>query len=122
MKGVLSGLGDPDSAWEQMEARRQELLLPESKSKDLVSSMVMQALGGPLEQTNKFATVNNEVAVYDNILEALEAKKALLAILEKSGWNEFENFEKTFCNPWDKHSANGFLRSDERIKIYKIFK
>jgi len=121
MKGVLSGLGTPDSTWDQMEARRKELLLPESKSKDLVSSMVMQALGGPLEQTNKFAKVNNEVAVYDNVLEALEAKQALIAILEKSGWNEFENFDKTFCDPWDRHSANGFLRSEERIKIYKIF-
>mmetsp|Transcript_30612 Transcript_30612/g.73415 ORF Transcript_30612/g.73415 Transcript_30612/m.73415 type:complete len:1104 (-) Transcript_30612:57-3368(-) len=121
IQGVLAGQGTPDSTWEQVEARREELLLPESKSKDLIASMVMQALGGPLEQTNKFAKVNNEVAVYDNILEALEAKQALIAILEKSGWNEFENFDKTFCDPWDKHSANGFLRSDERIKIYKIF-
>lgn len=121
MKEVLAGSGTPDEVWEQIEARREELLLPQSKSKELLSSMVMQALGGPLEQTNKFAKVNNEAAVYDNVLEALEAKKALIAILTKSGWDEFENFDKTFCNPWDKHSTNGFLRSDERIKLYKIF-
>lgn len=121
MKGVLAGLGDADGAWEKMEDRREELLLDESKSKDLISSMVMQALGGPLEQTNKFAKVNNEVAVYDNILEALEAKQALIDILEKSGWNEFDNFDESFCNPWDRQSANGFLSSIDRTKMYKIF-
>lgn len=121
MKDVLAGSLTPDEAWEQLEARREVLLLPESKSKDLISSMVMQALGGPLEQTNKFAKVNNEAAVYDNVLEALEAKKALISILTKSGWDEFDNFDKTFCDPWDRQSANGFLRSDERIKLYKIF-
>jgi hypothetical protein len=121
IEAVLAGSGTPDDAWEQMEARREELLLPQSKSKELISSMVMQALGGPLEKTNKFAKVNNEAAVYDNMLEALEAKKVLIAILTKSGWDEFEKFDQTFCNPFDSTSANGFLRSDERIKIYKIF-
>jgi predicted transcriptional regulator len=121
MKSVLSGVSTPDDAWKKIEARREELLLPESKSKDLLSSIVMQALGGPLEETNKFATVNNEAAVYENLLEALEAKEALIDILAKSGWDEFDNFDKTFCDPWDRQSANGFLRSDERIKLYKIF-
>jgi hypothetical protein len=121
MKAVLSGIAKPDNAWEKIEARREELLLPESKSKDLLASIVMQALGGPLEETNKFAVVNNEAAVYENLLEALEAKKALIDILAKSGWDEFDNFDQTFCDPWDRQSANGFLRSDERIKLYKIF-
>jgi hypothetical protein len=121
MKDVLAGTSSPDVAWEKMETRRKELLLPESKSRDLISSMVMQTLGGPLEETNKFSKVNNEAAVYDNLLEALEAKQTLISILTKSGWDEFENFDKTFCDPWDRQSANGFLRSDERIKIYKIF-
>lgn len=121
MKEVLAGASSADVAWEKMETRRKELLLPESKSRELISSMVMQALGGPLEETNKFAKVNNEAAVYDNLLEALEAKQTLLAILTKSGWDEFDNFEKTFCDPWDRQSTNGFLRSDERIKLYRIF-
>jgi hypothetical protein len=121
MKSVLSGVIKPDDAWTKIEARREELLLPESKSKDLLSSIVMQALGGPLEETNKFATVNNEAAVFENLLEALEAKQALIDILAKSGWDEFDNFDQTFCDPWDRQSANGFLRSDERIKLYKIF-
>lgn len=121
IKDVLSSSATAEVAWERIETRRKELLLPESKSRGLISSMVMQALGGPLEETNKFAKVNNEAAVYDNLLEALEAKKALLAILTMSGWDEFENFDKTFCDPWNRQSANGFLRSDERIKLYKIF-
>jgi hypothetical protein len=121
MKSVLAGIKDPDDAWKDIEARREELLLPESKSKDLLSSIVMQALGAPLEETNKFAKVNNEAAVYENLLEALQAKEALIDILAKSGWDEFDNFDQTFCDPWDRQSANGFLRSDERIKIYSIF-
>jgi hypothetical protein len=121
MKDVLSKSGSPDEAWEKMESRRTELLLPESKSQELISSMVMQALGGPLEETNKFAKVNNEAAVVENLKEALEAKQALISILTKSGWDAFGDFDKSFCDPWDRQSANGFLRSDERIKMYKIF-
>lgn len=121
LKDVLAGAISPDDAWEKVESRRVELLLPQSQSKDLISSMVMQALGGPLEETNKFAKVNNEAAVYDNLREALAAKNALISILTKSGWDEFDNFDKTFCDPWNRQSANGFLRSEERIKLYRIF-
>jgi len=121
MKVVLNGTSSPDEAWSKIEARRAELLLTEAKGQELLSSMVMQALGGPLEETNKFAKVNNEAAVYDNLLEALEAKKALIDILAKSGWDAFDDFDKAFCDPWDRQSANGFLRSDERIKLYSIF-
>ena len=121
MEAVLEGKQTPDQAWEIMAARREELLLNEDSSKNLMKSMVMQALGGPLERTNKFAKVNNEAATYDNLLEALEAKEALISILTKSGWDEFDSFDKTFCDPWDKQSANGFLLSDERIKLYRIF-
>ena len=111
----------PDQAWEILEERREELLMPEESTQKLLSSMVMQALGGPLETTNKFAKVNNEAATYDNLLEALEAKEALIAILSKSGWDAFDKFDETFCNPWNKQSANGFLQSEERIKLYRIF-
>ena len=121
MKDVLSKLKTPDEAWDIMEARRVDLGLKQESSKELVTSMIMQALGGPLEQTNKFAKVNNEAATFDNLLEALEAKEALISILKKSGWEEFDKFDETFCNPWDKKSANGFLLSEERIKIYRIF-
>lgn len=121
MKDVLSKAKTPDAAWDAMDKRREELILKEESTKTLLSSMVMQALGGPLEETNKFAKVNNEAATYDHLLEALEAKEALIAILTKSGWDEFDNFDETFCNPWDKNSANGFLVTDERVKLYRIF-
>lgn len=121
MKDVLAGAKTADEAWKIMDNRRSELLLKEESSKNLVSSMVMQALGGPLEECQKFAKVNNEAATYNNLLDALDAKEALIAILAKSGWDEYDKFEETFCNPWDKHSANGFLVSDERNKMYRIF-
>lgn len=121
MQDVLAGDKTPDEAWDLMSAKQEELLLNEEASSELISSMVMQALGGPLEATNKFAKVNNEAATYDNLLEALEAKDTLIAILGKSGMTDFDNFDEKFCDPWDKQSANGFLLSDERIKLYKIF-
>ena len=120
-ESVISGVMTPDEAWDKMEARRKELLLPESSTKELLTGIVMQALGRPLEKTGKFAKVNNEVAAYENLLEALNAKDALIKILAKSGWNEFENFDEVFCDPWNKESACGHLRSDERIKIFGIF-
>jgi len=121
MEGVLDKTKTPDEAWKIMEKRREGLLMKDESTKSLLSSMVMQALGRPLEECNKFAKVNNEAATYDNLLEALEAKEALIAILKKSGWDEFDNFDETFCNPWDKQSANGFLVSDQRVKLYRIF-
>ena len=120
-ESVISGVMTPDEAWDKMEARRKELLLPESSTKELLTGIVMQALGRPLQKTGKFAKVNNEVAAYENLLEALNAKDALIKILAKSGWNEFENFDEVFCDPWNKESACGHLRSDERIKIFGIF-
>lgn len=120
LKDLLAGTKTADEAWEEMNARREELLLTDQSTKKLLSSMVMQALGGPLEKTNKFAQVNNEAAAYDHLLEALEAKRALISILTKSGWDEFDHFDATFCNPSDRYSANGFLSSMERRKLYNI--
>ena len=74
-----------------------------------------------LKKPTEFAKVNNEAASYDHLLEALEAKEALVAILAKSGWDEFEDFDATFCNPSDRFSANGFLSTMERRKLYRIF-
>ena len=121
MQEVLSKTKTPDQAWDIIDGRRAELGLKEDNTKTLVASMVMQALGGPLEATLKFAKVNNEAATYNHLLEALEAKEALVAILTKSGWEEFDKFDETFCNPWDKKSANGFLMTDDRVKMYRIF-
>jgi hypothetical protein len=121
MKDLLRKTKTADQVWEIMDARREELLLGEGSSKKLVSSLVMQTLGAPLEETNKYAKVNNEGATYDHLLEALETKEGLISILAKSGWDEFADFDKIFCNPYDKQSANGFMVSDERLKLYHIF-
>lgn len=121
MQEVLSGDKTPEEGWGVMKARSEELLLGEEANKELLSSMVMQSLGGPLETTNKFAKVNNEAATYDHLLETLEAKEALISILSLSGMTEFDNFDEKFCDPWDRQSANGFLSTEERIKLYRTF-
>ena len=121
IKSSLDGTSSSDEAWAKISARRDELMIDEDASRDLLSSMVMQALGGPLEESNKFSKVNNEAAVYDNLMETLEAKQGLISILTKSGWEAFDDFDKTFCDPWNRQSANGFLNSEERIKMYRTF-
>ncbi len=87
MKDLLRKTKTADQVWDIMDARREELLLGEGSSKKLVSSLVMQTLGAPLEETNKYAKVNNEGATYDHLLEALETKEGLISILAKSGWD-----------------------------------
>eukprot|EP00536_Pseudo-nitzschia_multiseries_P013300 jgi/Psemu1/320426/estExt_fgenesh1_pm.C_5580004 len=121
MDAVLAGVSTPDEAWEKIDVRRQELLLPEDRCDDLLSSMVIQSLGGPLEKANKFSKVNNEVAVYENLLEALDAKQTLIKILAKSGWDDVETFDSVFCDPWEEDSAISFIDSTVRNKLYNIF-
>lgn len=121
LEKVLDKSWTPDQAWKTMELRREELLISSESSKDLIGSMVMQALGRPLEEANKFAKVNNEAASFDSLMKVLEAKGALVSILTMSGWEDFDNFDQSFCNPWNPKSANGFLASDERLKMYRIF-
>jgi hypothetical protein len=122
MNDVMKKRTTPQAGWDIINERRSDLLLNEQNSKNLLSSMIMQSLGGPIEATNKFAKVNNEAATYDHIMDALESKDVIIQILSQSGWDEFiTNFDETFCNPWNKKSANGFLSTEERIKIYRIF-
>ena len=121
MSQVIEKTMTPDEAWTIIDARRADLLMPEQITKQLISSLVMQALGGPLEETNKFSTVNNEASTYEKLLEVLDAKAAIVAILQKSGWNEADNFDVTFCNPYDSASVNGFLSQEDRQKMYRIF-
>jgi len=121
MNAVLSGALTPDQAWDKIDARRQELLLPEDRCDDLLSSMVIQSLGGPLEKANKFSKVNNEVAVYENLLEALDAKQAMIKVLARSGWDDVDTFDSVFCDPWEEDSAISFIDSTVRNKLYNIF-
>jgi hypothetical protein len=120
MKDVLSKTKTPGNAWDIIEARRMDLGLKEVSNKELLASMIMQASGGLWEGTNKFAKVNYEAATYDHLLEVWEVKEALILILKRSGWEEFDKFDDIFCNQWDKKSVNRFLLSDERVKIYRF--
>jgi hypothetical protein len=53
--------------------------------KDLLVSIVMQAMGSPFEETMTFANVNNEGATYDKLLDALVAKESCRAVSQQSG-------------------------------------
>lgn len=121
MKEVIAGTKTPDDAWNEMDSRRKELLVAEKDSKDLVSSLVMQSLGEPLEDTNKFAKVGNDAAAYDRLVEALEAKEAVKSVLGKSGWTDTENFDTEFCASYDKKSVCGFLKFEDRRNLYTIY-
>ncbi len=121
MNEAIDASVDASSAWEQIKARQSELLLKDSAMKDLLASMVMQAMGKPFEETMTFANVNNEGATYDKLLDALEAKEACRDVLQQSGWSEFDDFDATFFDPSSKSSACGFLSRADRLRLYRIF-
>lgn len=124
MNSAISGISSADEAWDKIEARRLELLLPEEDAKNTVHRIVSQALGVTFEKTNKFVKVNNEAAVYENILEVLDAKDVLTEILAKSEWAAVENFYASFCTPYassTEQSAISKITTRDRIKIYKMF-
>lgn len=121
MADAIAGLKTPAEAWKEMSVRQGELCLSDESMKTLLASMVMQALGKPLETTMTFAKVNNEAATFDYLLDALDAKDACIAVLKESGWDDFADFDEKFFDPFDKNSACGFLKSDERLKLYRIF-
>ena len=89
--------------------------------KEMMTSMVMQALGRPLEKVNGFARVNNAAATYDGLIDAIAAKETCKEILQAAGWEEFEDFEKTLFDPYDSSSACGFIKNTDRHNMYQIF-
>mmetsp|Transcript_6425 Transcript_6425/g.9333 ORF Transcript_6425/g.9333 Transcript_6425/m.9333 type:complete len:1156 (-) Transcript_6425:162-3629(-) len=123
MNEAIAGTKSAEKAWEEISSRQRELLLKGDAMKDLLASMVMQAMGKPLEDTLTFAKVNNEAATYDKLLDALDAKEACISVLKSSGWEEFnaENFDATFFDPSSKSSACGFLSYTDRSRLYGIF-
>ncbi len=121
MSEAIAGSITPESAWEQIKSRQTELLLKDEAMKDLLASMVMQAMGKPFEETMNFANVNNEGATHDKLLDALVAKEACRAVLQQSGWSDFDDFEGTFFDPFSKSSACGFLSRADRLRLYRIF-
>jgi hypothetical protein len=117
MEGTISA----ESAWEQIKARQNELLLKDAAMKDLLASMVMQSMGKPFEETMTFANVNNEGATYDKLIYTLGAKESCRAVLQQSGWSDFDDFDGTFFDPASKSSACGFMARADRLRLYKIF-
>ena len=74
--------------------------------KGLMTSLVMQSLGRPLEKTNSFARVSNAAATYDGLIDAKATVKQVFA---EAGWSEFEDLEAACFDPLDSTSACGFL-------------
>lgn len=121
MNEAIANNISPKDAWEKIEAREHELLLMDDYMNDLLSSMVMQAMGKPFEDTMTFANVNNEGKTYDMLLEALEAKEACRAVLQESGSEAFEDFDAKFFDPSAKDSACGMLARQDRLRLFRIF-
>jgi len=119
MMDAISGEKSPEEAWEAIATRRDDLCLKEDSMKSLLASIVMQALGKPLEETLTYAKVNNEQQVYEKLLDAIEAKLACFAVLQLSGLEDFD--ESRFFDPRNSNSACGFIDEVDRTKMYSIF-
>jgi len=119
MKDAVSGGITPEEAWERIDQRRKELLIPEDKLDELVSTLVVNSMGTPLQDVKKYIDVNNEGAVYSSMMEVLQAKKIIEQLLKKSGWNG--DFYKAFCNPnSDIESINSLMNSQQRKIVYEL--
>ena len=121
MNEAIAGTVSAEDAWKTIQERQNELLLTDDAMKDLLSSLVMQAMGKPFEDTMTFANVNNEGATYDELLEALNAKESVRAVLNQSGFDEFADFDGKFFDPTSKSSACGMLARNDRLRLYRIF-
>jgi len=119
MKDVVEKNISAEQAWEIMEKRRSELLIPGSKSDELVSSVVFNSLGAPMDELQKYAEVNNEGAVYSSMLDVLEAKKAVVELLDRTGYKN--DFYDDFCNPMRQDSIIKNMNSMDRMSIYDMF-
>ncbi len=121
LEDAIAGTKEPAKAWSIIQSRQKELFLKDSSMKSMMTSMVMQALGRPLEKVNTFARVNNAAATYDGLIDAIAAKDTCKAVLAEAGWSEFEDFEKACFDPFDRASACGFLTNQDRHNMYQIF-
>ena len=118
---AIAGTKSPSKAWQIIQARQKELFLKDSSMKTMMTSMVMQALGRPLEKVNAFARVNNAAATYDGLVDAIAAKETCKAVLKEAGWVEFEDFEAACFDTNDRQSACGFLTNADRNNMFSIF-
>ena len=121
LEDAIAGTKDPAKAWNIIQSRQKELFLKDSSMKSMMTSIIMQSLGKPLEKVNTFARVNNAAATYDGLVDAIAAKETCKDVLKEAGWSEFEDFEKACFDPFDKASACGFLTNMDRHNMYQIF-
>ncbi|KAL7533976.1 hypothetical protein ACHAXR_009678 [Thalassiosira sp. AJA248-18] len=121
LEDAIAKTKSPAKAWDIIQTRQKELYLKDSSMKEMMTSMVMQALGRPLEKVNGFARVNNAAATYDGLIDAIAAKETCKEVLKEAGWSEFEDFEQTCFDTEDRASACGFLTNQDRHNMYQIF-
>ncbi len=121
LEDAIAGTKDPAKAWGIIQSRQKELFLKDSSMKSMMTSIIMQSLGKPLEKVNTFARVSNAAATYDGLIDAIAAKETCKDVLKQAGWSEFEDFEEACFDPFDKSSACGFLTNMDRHNMYQIF-
>jgi len=121
LEDAIAKTKTPAKAWDVIQTRQKELYLKDSSMKEMMTSMVMQALGRPLEKVNSFARVSNAAATYDGLMDAIAAKDTCKDVLKEAGWSEFEDFEKVCFDPDDNASACGFLTNQDRHNMYQMF-
>lgn len=121
LEDAIAKTKTPAKAWEVIQKRQKELYLKDSSMKEMMTSMIMQALGRPLERVNGFARVNNAAATYTGLIDAIAAKETCKDVLKSAGWVEFEDFERKCFDPDDRTSACGFLTNQDRHNMYQMF-
>jgi hypothetical protein len=121
LEDAIAKTKTPSRAWEVIQNRQRELYLKDSSMKEMMTSMIMQALGRPLEKVNGFARVNNAAATYSGLVDAIAAKETCKDVLKSAGWVEFEDFERACFDPYDRTSACGFLTNQDRHNMYQMF-
>ena len=119
MADAVAGSIAPEEAWKIMDQRREELLIPAEKSHELVSTVVVNALGPPMEEVKKYLDVNNEAAVYDEVFILLESVRIVQRVLKQAGWGE--DFYDSFCNPMRRQSVISMMTNSERMNLYDVF-
>jgi len=123
MRDAIAGTKTPDAAWDEIEARKDDLLYKDEGMKLLVERTVANALGSRLLETMSFAKVNNEAATFDQLNDILEAKAICTNLLQRAGWDndDVQNFDERFFAPRSPESALQFLEVDDRMKLYRIY-
>lgn len=119
MKDAVAGDITSEEAFDRINQRRMELMIPEDRLNEVMSNLVVTSMGMPLQEVKKYLDVNNQGGVYDSVIQVLEAKSIIIYLLEKSGWEG--DFYASFCNPnLESQSINSLMNSKERKEVYEL--